>query len=86
MIRVGLICTTLAFVLLYPRLGLAGAAWAMTLGFLVRSLVPLLAYQRAGCSVVDTWRVGRQDFELLKRLFWQLHRRAGVIWPGRRHG
>ena len=86
-IWVGLLCNAFAFVLLYPRLGLAGAAWAMTFGFLARSCVLLFTYQRvAGSSVMNIWRVGRQDFELFKRLFWQLQRRAEALWRGRRGG
>ena len=53
------------FVLL-PVMGLEGAAWAMTIGFFVSSVILIAAFRRAtGLSMMRTWIPRRRDIDAL---------------------
>ena len=64
----GFVCNVLGLVVLYPTLGVHGAAAAMTLGFVSRSVVLFAAYRRAtGERALDTMRFRRRDFAIVER-------------------
>lgn len=55
-VALGLAANAVGVLLLYPAVGLVGAAYGMTIGFVVRSLVLFLAYRRiAGVSLAASW-------------------------------
>jgi O-antigen/teichoic acid export membrane protein len=58
-----------ALLLLLPVVGLPGAAWAMTIGYLARTSVLVLSFRATtGRGFRETWAPRRADFELLVEL------------------
>ena len=52
--------------LLLPVMGLPGAAWAMTTGYVVSTLVLAIAFRRAsGMGFTETWLPRREDASFL---------------------
>ncbi len=52
----GLTANALAFFALYPSFGIQGAAWAMTIGFMVRSVYLIAMYRRvSGVNLSSFW-------------------------------
>jgi O-antigen/teichoic acid export membrane protein len=72
--------------LLLPVIGLAGAAWAMTAGYLVSAAVLVVSFRRAtGRPVRDTWAIRREDLALLRdvpRYLMQAGRRGAAVADG----
>jgi O-antigen/teichoic acid export membrane protein len=69
----GIVVNVGSLLLLLPAIGLAGAAWAMTLGFLTSSIVLVAAFRRVtGMGLAETWfpragdvaRIGRAIADL----------------------
>jgi O-antigen/teichoic acid export membrane protein len=59
----------IALVLLLPAIGLPGAAWAMTIGYLARTTVLVLTFRATtGNGFRKTWALRRSDFALLVEL------------------
>jgi O-antigen/teichoic acid export membrane protein len=53
--------------LLLPVMGLRGAAWAMTVGYVVSATVLVLAFRKAsGMGFSQTWRPRRDDVLFLR--------------------
>lgn len=64
---VGLFVNALTLTLLWPHLGLAAAAWAMTAGWLARSVLAFALYAAvSGVRPLEALRPRRQDLELLR--------------------
>jgi len=62
---------------LLPVIGLKGAAWAMTAGYLVSAVILVASFRRAtGQPIGETWALRREDFALLRDVPRYL-RRAG---------
>ncbi len=58
----GMVANIAGILVLLPIMGLSGAAWAMTIGFVVSSLVLVFSFRRAsGLSFVQTWMPRRND-------------------------
>jgi len=73
----GIVVNVAALLLLLPAIGLAGAAWAMTLGFLASSIVFVAAFRRVtGMSLSEAWSPRAGD----------VARIAEAIADLRRHG
>lgn len=52
----GLVANVLSFFTLYPPYGIEGAAWAMTIGFVVRSVYLIAMYRRvSGMNLSSLW-------------------------------
>jgi len=65
-VGLGMAANVLAILVLLPRFGLAGAAWAMTIGYVMSWSILLAAFHRStGRGVVETWRPRRGDVVLL---------------------
>ena len=65
---IGLAANVIAFLILYPRFGLIGSAWAMTIGLVLRSFMLTLMFTRT--SKVSFWLTcipQRSDLELVWR-------------------
>jgi O-antigen/teichoic acid export membrane protein len=63
----GLAANVAALLVLYPRIGLPAAAWAMSIGLACRSLILVVAFRRAsGWSLRATWSPKRGDLGLLR--------------------
>jgi O-antigen/teichoic acid export membrane protein len=63
----GLIANSLTVVILYPVMGLPAAAWALTIGFLCRSMILVVAFSLAtGETPVKIWLPGRADVEVVR--------------------
>jgi O-antigen/teichoic acid export membrane protein len=74
----GLLVNLVALLVLIPALGLAGAAWAMTLGYLSSSLILALAFRRvSGQPPLDTWLPRRGDFTFLRESMRAVVHRSG---------
>ena len=83
---IGLSANLVMLVLLYPTLGLHAAAWAMSIGFVVRSLVLAVAFSRvSGNSFRMTWLPRAADLSLLSRSVQQMFERfaSGGGWFAR---
>jgi O-antigen/teichoic acid export membrane protein len=66
-VAVGTIINIGALISLLPLVGLPGAAWAMTLGYLGSSLVLAAAFLKTtGLGAAESWRVRRGDLALLR--------------------
>jgi O-antigen/teichoic acid export membrane protein len=65
-------------IILLPIMGLPGAAWAMTAGYVVSTAILVAAFRRSsGMGLVDTWRPRREDVVfLLKALRGSMRNRA----------
>ena len=62
-VAVGTVCNFVLLWLLFPILRLPGAAWAMTLGFLISSAILASAFSRAsGIPHGELWRYKRSDW------------------------
>jgi O-antigen/teichoic acid export membrane protein len=58
----------LLFVLI-PVIGLAGAAWAMTAGYVASAIIFIIYFRQAsGQTLRETWALRREDFILLRSL------------------
>jgi O-antigen/teichoic acid export membrane protein len=58
----GLLSKALAFWVLYPVIGLPAAAWALTIGYLVRTIALVLVFRhKSGQSLRQTWLIRRDD-------------------------
>ena len=65
----GMAANIAAILFLLPIMGLSGAAWAMTIGFVVSSLILAVAFRRAsGLSYVQTWMPRRHDIVTIVEL------------------
>ncbi|MCK4512363.1 hypothetical protein KAW64_11520, partial [bacterium] len=68
---------------LLPVIGLRGAAWAMTTGYLVNAVILVVSFRRAtGQPIRETWALRREDFALLRdvpRYLRQAGRRGGAV-------
>lgn len=65
-VGLGMLVNFVGIVLLLPRFGLAGAAWAMTLGYVVTGGALALSFRRAtGDALTATWRPTKEDVRLL---------------------
>jgi len=70
----GIVVNFIGILVLLPRLGLVGAAWAMTLGYVASSLVLLVAFGRAsGLGLREAWAPRAGDAAALRRA-------AGETW------
>ncbi len=86
-IWVGIVTNALALLALYPQIGLAGAAWAMTLGFAARSLLLTIAFARTSrLSLRATWLPQRADLALLRRTAAEFYRKLAKARNGHAHG
>ena len=76
---VGLSANVGSLVILYPLLGFEAAAWAMTIGFVSRSIFLLFMYRRAArVSLASLWLPQRGDATRLRDLA------RGILGPVRR--
>ncbi|MCD4689926.1 polysaccharide biosynthesis C-terminal domain-containing protein [bacterium] len=67
-----------AIFVLLPLIGLEGAAWAMTIGFVVSSAVLVVAFRRVtGLSLAATWAPRRADIEVLMEVLRDVRSRIG---------
>jgi O-antigen/teichoic acid export membrane protein len=58
-----------AIMLLLPRIGLPGAAWAMTAGYATSAAILIVAFKSAtGMSLARTWLPRRADLQLIRDL------------------
>jgi len=65
----GMLANIIGILVLLPVMGLPGAAWAMTFGFVVSSVVLIVAFRRAsGLSLARTWLPRRRDVETIVTL------------------
>lgn len=65
-IGIGMLANFVGILALLPTFGLAGAAWAMTIGYVVSGAVLFEAFRRAtGEAFLDTWRPRRDDVVML---------------------
>ncbi len=73
----GVVVNIFALLLLLPVIGLPGAAWAMTLGFVTSSFVLVGAFRRVtGMSLSDTWRPRSEDAAKIKDALRDLRHRG----------
>lgn len=69
-VGLGAVVNFVALLILLPVAGLAGAAWAMTLGYVTSSVILALAFRSAaGMGLAETWLPRREDAALLVNLF-----------------
>lgn len=86
-IWVGIVVNGVGLLVLYPEIGLAGAAWAMTLGFAARSLVLVIAFTRtSGLSLRATWLPRRADAALVRSAGAEFYAKLWQARNGRAHG
>lgn len=72
----GTVCNFGLLVVLLPRMGLNGAAWAMTGGALVSSAVLIVAFRRfSGLTLGQTWMPAAADWDVFVQSWEQLRRR-----------
>jgi len=65
-VGVGMAANIAGILILLPVMGLEGAAWAMTIGFLVSSIVLVAVFRRAtGLSLARTWIPRREDIRAI---------------------
>lgn len=65
-VGVGTVVNVAGILLFLPVVGLRGAAWAMTLGYLVSGAVFALAFRRAsGLGLREAWAIRREDLAAL---------------------
>jgi len=65
----GMVANIIGILVLLPIMGLAGAAWAMTIGFLVSSAVLVAAFRRTtGLSLARTWVPRGEDVRVIVRM------------------
>ena len=77
-VGLGTVSNLLLLLVLLPTMGLAGAAWAMTGGYLVSSLILALSFARAsGQGLRETWLPTREDVRLLREL--PVHLRGSLV-------
>jgi O-antigen/teichoic acid export membrane protein len=78
-IGIGIGVNVVSLFMLLPRYGLAGAAMAMSLGFVVRWAIACWAFHAAsGAGIRATWAPRKSDLGLLKGILAvRLHRRGG---------
>jgi len=77
-VGLGTLANLVLLLLLLPVMGLSGAAWAMTGGYLVSSLILVLAFARAsGQGFRETWLPTREDVRLLREL--PAHLRGSLV-------
>ena len=75
----GLAAYAAAFAVLYPALGASAAAWALTVGTVLRAVVLAAAFHRAtGASPRGLWLPRREDFARLWRAGRALAARRGA--------
>ena len=56
----------ITLLILLPVMGLSGAAWAMTTGYVVSTVFLVAAFNRAtGMGLSETWRPRREDVSYL---------------------
>ncbi len=86
-IWVGIAVNALVLLALYPRTGLAGAAWAMTLGLAARSLLLAVAFARTSrLSLRATWLPQSSDLALLRRTAAEFYRKLANARNGHARG
>lgn len=79
-IWVGLMTNGLVFYALYPEIGVSAAAWSMSLGFGVRTLILIAAYQRtSGAGLLQTFWPQREDIALIRTSVAQIYVRLTTI-------
>ena len=77
-VAIGMVINVGALLTLLPRIGLPGAAWAMSLGYVGSSLVLAVAFTKAsGLSVGEIWMIRRSDLVTLGET---LLRARGLLW------
>jgi len=82
-VAVGMVVNVGALLTLLPLIGLPGAAWAMSLGYLGSSLVLAVAFMKtAGLTAGQTWAFRRGDLVVLGEAL----SRARALLRGRRSG
>jgi len=68
-IGLGMVVNVLALLALLPLYGLAGAAWAMTLGYFTSSAILAVSFRIAsGMTVMQTWRPRAEDRAVLRQV------------------
>ena len=68
------LCSTVTnlvlLLVLLPRMGLVGAAWAMTAGSFVGTAILVYSFARfSGLTLVQTWRPRAEDFAFLLEMW-----------------
>jgi O-antigen/teichoic acid export membrane protein len=85
-VAAGIVVNVVALLLLLPVIGLAGAAWAMTLGFLASSIVLVLSFRRVtGMGLAETWRPRAGDMARIAEGIADLRRNGLRSQLGWRH-
>ncbi len=73
---IGMAINLLALYLLMPRMGLPGAAWAMTLGYVAGSVMLMASFARnSDVSFWQTWHFRRSDWAVMGRMIQSLRTR-----------
>lgn len=76
-VGLGMLANFLAILVLLPVLGLAGAAWAMTIGYAVSGAILMEAFRRStGMTLLSTWWPRRDDIVMLTEGFRMVARSA----------
>jgi O-antigen/teichoic acid export membrane protein len=79
-ICVGLMTNGLVFYALYPEIGVSAAAWSMSLGFGVHTLILIASYQRtSGAGLSQTFWPQREDIALIRTSVAQIYVRLTTM-------
>lgn len=84
-VGIGALANLAALFILIPAIGFSGAAWAMTLGYVVSSAILIEVFRRvAGRPLSETWGFRRGDVLRLVDLVRRM--RPGAVWRGPERG